>query len=73
VATVKSRTKRVSSFKPRKYEDFEVVDHDGYITGSVRIKPSGILWSPPNGKVWYGVSMTAFAAFARDKGKVQKK
>lgn len=63
----------VNSFRPRKYEDHEIVDASNKVVGHIRVKPSGILWSPKNGKNWYGVSLTEFAAFIEEKGKKQSK
>ena len=63
----------VNSFRPRKFEDHEIVDGDGKVVGHVRVKPSGILWSPANGKKWYGVSLAAFATFMESEGKKQEK
>lgn len=62
-----------NSFRPRKFEDHEIVDGENKVVGHVRVKPSGILWSPKNGKVWFGVSLTAFARFMEDHGKKQGK
>ena len=63
----------VNSFRPRKYEDHEIVDANNKVVGHIRVKPSGILWSPKNGKDWYGVSLTEFAAFIETNGKKQSK
>ena len=63
----------VNSFRPRKFEDHEIVDADNKVVGHVRVKPSGILWSPKNGKDWYGVSLADFDTFMQATGKKQKK
>ena len=42
-----------------KYEDHEIVDDQNKVVGHIRVKPSGILWSPKNGKDWYGISASA--------------
>lgn len=63
----------VNSFRPRKFEDHEIVDANNKIVGHVRVKPSGILWSPKNGKDWYGVSLADFDTFMQETGKKQKK
>ena len=62
-----------NSFKPRKYEDHEIVDEKNMVVGHIRVKPSGIAWSPSNGKDWYGVSLGKFAAFMEDNGRKIKK
>jgi len=63
----------VSSFRPRKYEDHEIVDSEDKVIGHVRVKPSGILWSPKNGKDWYGISLSEFAEYVQKNGKKQRK
>ena len=63
----------VNSFRPRKYEDHEIVDDKNKVVGHVRVKPSGILWSPARGKDWYGVTLAEFAKFVEDSGKKQSK
>ena len=63
----------VNSFRPRKYEDFEIVDGNSKVVGHIRVKPSGILWSPKNGKDWYGISLAAFSTFIEANGKKQQK
>lgn len=62
-----------NSFHPRKFEDHVIVDADNKVVGHVRVKPSGLLWAPKNGKVWYGVSLKTFAEFCESTGKKQSK
>jgi hypothetical protein len=63
----------VNSFRPRKYEDFEIVDENEKVVGHVRVKPSGILWARPNAKKWFGVSLDEFALYMEAKGNKQGK
>jgi hypothetical protein len=63
----------VNCFRPRKFEDFEIVDSNTKVVGHIRVKPSGVLWSPSNGKDWYGVSLEKFATFMEQEGKKQRK
>ncbi|MEG0634355.1 MAG: hypothetical protein RR517_17620 [Pseudomonas sp.] len=63
----------VNSFRPRKFEDHEIVDSEGRVVGHIRVKPSGVLWSPKNGKGWLGVSLADFAAFMEANGDKQSK
>ena len=62
-----------NNFRPRKFEDHEIVDGEGKVVGHVRVKPSGILWAQANSKVWYGVRLGEFAAFMQENGKKQQK
>jgi hypothetical protein len=73
MATSNVGTNRVNSFAPKKYEEHTIVDADGKVVGHVRIKPSTILWSPKNGKDWYGVSLKEFGEFIVANGKKQTK
>lgn len=63
----------VNSFRPRKYEDHEIVDGDNKVVGHIRVKPSGIHWSPKNGKDWYGMSLASFSSYMEENGKKLKK
>jgi hypothetical protein len=63
----------VNDFRPKKFEDFEIVDDQQHTVGHIRVKPSGVLWAPPNAKQWYGVSLEDFRIFMEANGKRQKK
>ncbi|KUR72344.1 hypothetical protein AQZ52_03505 [Novosphingobium fuchskuhlense] len=54
-----------------KSEDFEIIEEEGGKVGTVRIKPSGILWKPKGKHKWLGVSVEEFAEFAEKNGKEQ--
>lgn len=54
------------------FEDFEIRE-DGAVVGTVRIKPSGILWSPKGRHSWFGLTVEQFANLAEAQGKKQKK
>ena len=62
-----------NSFRPSKIQDLTIVNPHKSVVGHIRVKPSGVLWAPVNSKVWYGVSLGAFATFAKTHGKQQKK
>ena len=62
----------VNNFRPRKYEDHEIVDGNNKVVGHIRVKPSGILWAPSNSKQWYGVSLNEFSEWIEKQGKRQK-
>jgi hypothetical protein len=63
----------VNNFRPRKFEDFEIVDGVQKVVGHIRVKPSGVLWAPANSKLWYGVSLDQFSKFMESTGRKQKK
>jgi len=61
-------------FKPRKYEDIEIVDGDsGNKVGEIRIKPSGVLWAPTGSHKWFRVDLETFAAYMEKEGTEQDK
>ena len=62
-----------NAFRPRKFEDFEIVDEEERVVGHVRVKPSGILWAPKSSKRWFGVHIDDFAKYMEENGKRQKK
>jgi DNA polymerase III epsilon subunit-like protein len=63
----------INNFRPRKYEDFEIINDQNRVVGHIRIKPSGVCWAPANSKKWHGISLEEFANFMEENGKVQKK
>lgn len=62
-----------NKFKPKKHEDFEIVDSNGKKVGSIRLKPSGILWKPKGVHSWSSVALDTFAQFMEENGKTQTK
>jgi hypothetical protein len=63
----------INSFRPRKFEDFEIVDAASEVVGHIRVKPSGILWAPKGAHVWHGLSLKRFAELVQEHGTRQKK
>lgn len=65
----------LNTFRPKKFEDFEIVSDDGKseVVGHIRVKPSGILWAPPHSKIWYGISLDEFSRHIEANGKKQRK
>ncbi len=59
-------------FKRAVSEDFDIVE-DSKVVGSIRLKPSGILWKAKGKHSWKGVSVEQFADFADASGKDQMK
>lgn len=59
-------------FRAKISSDFEIVEN-GATVGWIRIKPSGVLWSPKGKHSWHGVAIDQFARFAKRKGKLLKK
>jgi hypothetical protein len=63
----------VNNFRPKKFEDHEIVDGNGQVVGHIRVKPSGVLWAPSGSHVWYGATLAEFGQWIEQKGKKQKK
>ena len=63
----------INSFRSKKFEDHVIVDENELIVGHIRVKPSGILWAPADGKRWYGVSLAKFSKYMIENGTKQKK
>jgi hypothetical protein len=49
-------------------EDFEILDNDGSEFGTIRVKPSGVLWSPKRKHDWVGVDIREFAELMEKYG-----
>ncbi len=60
-------------FRIPKFHDFEIADEANDVVGTVRVKPSGILWAPKHSKVWYGLTLKQLGDHAEASGKKQKK
>jgi hypothetical protein len=56
-------------FKEPAYYEMTMSGGDGEVVGTLRIKPSRILWWPANAKKWYSVSLDDFAVWAEQHGK----
>jgi len=57
-----------NAFRSEKYRDHEILGESGSKVGDVRVKPSGILWSPKGKHTWYRVSLDDFATFLEKSG-----
>jgi len=62
-----------NKFEPNKFHDHRIVAEDGSVVGHIRVKPSGVLWSPKSAKVWYGLRIDKFGEMMVQSGTAQKK
>jgi hypothetical protein len=62
-----------NSFRPRKFEDFEIINATGKVVGNLRVKPNSLLWAPLDAKVWYRVDIDDFARLAKKRNLRPKK
>lgn len=51
-------------------EDLSIME-DGVKIGTIRIKPSGILWKPKGKRNWFGLTLDKFGALAEEHGRKQ--
>jgi hypothetical protein len=58
-------------FRAPEAQDFVILE-DGKVLGTVRIKPSSIMWKGPNARAWYGISPEKFGEFVTASGKKMK-
>lgn len=59
------------SFDVPKYSDFKVME-DGKTVGTIRVKPTGILWAAKNEKKkWRALTIEQFGSLAEKHGKKQ--
>lgn len=62
-----------------KFRAQEACDHEIYDNatdqkvGDVRVKPSGVLWSPSGSHRWYRVTLAQFAQWMEQNGTKQNK
>ena len=68
-----ARKMAANKFATRQFEDLEILDGKGGKMCDIRVKPSGILWSPKGEHNWYRVDLGSFAKFMKEQGKRQKK
>lgn len=60
------------AFRPRQFEDFEIMEDD-QVVGTLRVKPSGVLWAPKGSHSWYRVDLEKFGDYAVENGTKQQK
>jgi hypothetical protein len=54
------------SFSAPKYIQHTILDENGRVYGTIRVKPSGILWKPKGAKNWYSVGLEDFVAWIKN-------
>jgi hypothetical protein len=62
----------VNHFDTAEYRE-ETIKNDAGIVGTIRIKPSGVLWKPVNAREFFSVSLEKFAAWMSDPSTDAKK
>jgi hypothetical protein len=59
-------------FRAPESQDFKIVEN-GKVVGTVRIKPSAIMWKGKGAQSWRGATPEEFGEFAQENGKTMKK
>ena len=53
--------KYLNRFQSPEYLEETIIDEEGATVGTIRIKPSSVLWKPKNAREFYVVTLDAFA------------
>jgi len=62
-----------NKFNEPDHVEYEIVTSDGSTKiGTIRLKPSGVLWKPKNAHKFYSVDLTKFSAWMEENGKLVK-
>lgn len=68
-----TKTKKMNSFSSSKYVEEIILDSDKRVIGTIRIKPSGILWKPSGKGSYLSVSLEVFHKWITDPNTRAKK
>jgi hypothetical protein len=49
------------------------ITEGGKVVGTIRVRPSTIMWKPKSGQDWFGVTIEQFEKFAKKKGEKMDK
>jgi hypothetical protein len=52
-----------NAFRGPEYIEQMILDGEGSVVGTIRIKPSGVLWKPSNARKFHSVSLKKFVAW----------
>jgi len=56
-----------NQFSRPKYYDHGILDERGNKIGTLRVKPTGVLWKPKNAQKFHSVSLKNFIEWITDK------
>jgi hypothetical protein len=62
----------VKYFAERQFEDFVIKDGHNRKVGTLRVRPTSLLWASLGKHAWKGVSTEQFAEFIRTEGKPRR-
>lgn len=53
-------------FKSPEFDQYTILREDGSVVGTIRLKPSSILWKASSGKKFHGVKLQKFIDWITD-------
>jgi len=59
-------------FKAPVSQDYTIMEGDK-VFGTLRVKPSTLMWKPKGAHSWFGVTIEEFGSWAKGKKKTMKK
>ena len=55
-----------NSFRAPAYYEEVIIDEDNSVVGTIRIKPSSVLWKPKNAQKYFSVNLEKFIDWITD-------
>ena len=55
-----------NSFRAPAYFEETIIDEEDTVIGTIRVKPSSILWKPKNAQKYYSINLQKFAEWITD-------
>jgi hypothetical protein len=65
--------KYLNQFKSPDHIEETIVDEDGATVGTIRVKPTSVLWKPKGQHQFYAVPLTKFATWITSPGTAAKR
>ena len=59
--------KYINTFRRREYHEELIVSSDGRVVGTIRLKPSSLLWRPNGNRTFVSVPLERFASWIMDE------
>ncbi len=62
-----------NSFRAPAYFEETIIDEEDIVVGTIRVKPSSILWKPKNAQKYYSIKLQKFTEWITDSDTKAKK
>ena len=62
-----------NSFRAPAYFEETIIDEEDSVIGTIRVKPSSILWKPKNAQKYYSINLQKFTEWITDSDTKAKK